>query len=160
MKTIIVSAFPGTGKSYFCENNQYFNCLDSDSSQFSWLKDENGNNTKERNPNFPQNYIEHIKQKINDEEFDIIFVSSHKQVRDALISNCIEFKLVYPNIKLKNEYIERFKKRKNDDDFINFMSKNWDVFINEMKTVKILGTKYELKAGEYINSCSFTWVEQ
>lgn len=57
-------------------------CLDSDSSNFSWVKDENGNNTKERNPEFPKNYIEHIKSNIG--KVDVIFVSSHKVVREAL----------------------------------------------------------------------------
>ena len=55
--TIIVSAFPCCGKTYYFENKKDLVVLDSDSSNFSWIKDENGNNTKERNPEFPNNYI-------------------------------------------------------------------------------------------------------
>ena len=60
MKTKIISAFPGVGKTYFHERNKRIS-IDSDSSHFSWVKDENGNNTKERNPEFQNNYINHIK---------------------------------------------------------------------------------------------------
>jgi predicted nucleotidyltransferase len=81
MKTRIISAFPGTGKTYFYNKNKE-TTMDSDSSQFSGVKDQNGNNTKERNPNFPKNYIEHIKENIGKYEF--ILVSSHKEVRNAL----------------------------------------------------------------------------
>lgn len=65
-ETTIISGFPGIGKSYFFRNQEYNNrtVLDSDSSEFSWVKDENGNNTKERNPDFPSNYIDHIKENM------------------------------------------------------------------------------------------------
>ena len=63
IRTKIISAFPGTGKSYYHNKNKE-TTLDSDSSNFSWIKDENGNNTTERNPKFPQNYIYHIKENI------------------------------------------------------------------------------------------------
>jgi hypothetical protein len=41
--TFVISAFPGCGKSY-CYNNYQdkLSMLDSDSSEFSWIKDENG----------------------------------------------------------------------------------------------------------------------
>ena len=42
MSTKIISAFPGCGKTYFHNNNKN-TTLDSDSSHFSWIKDENGN---------------------------------------------------------------------------------------------------------------------
>ena len=157
--TIIVSAFPATGKSYFCSSTKYFKCLDSDSSNFSWVKDEKGNNTKERNPNFPQNYIEHIKENIG--KVDIIFVSSHKIVRDALHESEIRFELVYPDRELKDEYIERFRNRGNDEKFIEFISNNWDNFIDEMEEDKTFSfMKYKLNSGEYIKNCPFTWVSE
>lgn len=132
MEAKVISAFPACGKSYFYENFQ--NCfngiLDSDSSEFSWIKDENGNNTDVRNPDFPNNYIQHIKDNLD--KVDIIFVSSHEVVRHALWDNGIDYLLVYPNKDLKNQWIERFKKRGNNDKFINFISNNWDKFINDM----------------------------
>lgn len=62
--TIVISAFPACGKSYKVKNynGKPYTMLDSDSSNFSWIKDELGNNTKVRNPDFPSNYIQHIKK--------------------------------------------------------------------------------------------------
>ena len=127
-KTYIISAFPGTGKSYIF-NNSNISCIDSDSSQFSWIKDSDGNNTKERNSKFPQNYIEHIKKNIGKYEF--IFVSSHKEVRDALIENCLFFYSVWPDIEDKPAYIQRYKDRGNDDKFIEFIFSNWNEFVED-----------------------------
>jgi hypothetical protein len=132
MKTFVISAFPGCGKSYCYKNYQeYFSMLDSDSSQFSWIKDEKGNNTNERNPEFPENYIEHIKKNIG--KVDIIFVSSHTTVREALKKNGIKVILVYPSRGMKDEWIRRFRERGNDERFIDFISSNWDNFISDMK---------------------------
>jgi hypothetical protein len=129
MRTKIISAFPGTGKSYY--NSKYpYTTIDSDSSNFSWVKDEDGNNTKLRNPEFPQNYINHIKENIG--KFEFIFVSSHKEVRDALLDECIFFYLVYPSMDRKEEFIERYRKRGNDENFIQLVSNNWDKWMQEI----------------------------
>jgi len=53
LKTAVVSVFPACGKSYTYNHfRDKYSMLDSDSSQFSWIKDADGNNTKERNPDF------------------------------------------------------------------------------------------------------------
>ena len=70
MKTRIISAFPGTGKSYFHNNSEY-STLDSDSSEFSWIINDDGD--KVRNPNFPSNYISHIKDNIGKADFIFVF---------------------------------------------------------------------------------------
>lgn len=131
-KTFVISAFPACGKTYCFKNHQEdFSILDSDSSDFSWVKDSEGKNTKERNPDFPQNYIEHIKKNIG--KFDVIFVSSHDVVRKALADNEIRTIIVYPNKTLKSEWIRRFRARGNDEGFINFISDNWYRFIDEIE---------------------------
>ena len=132
-QTFVVSAFPACGKSY-CYNNYQdkFSMLDSDSSEFSWVKDSEGNNTKERNPSFPDNYIKHIKDNIGN--VDVIFVSSHENVRKALKGNNIKTIIVYPSKDLKEEWIRRFKERGNNGGFINFISNNWDNFIDDIET--------------------------
>ncbi len=129
MRTKIISAFPGTGKSYYHKLHPG-TTLDSDSSNFSWVKDENGNNTKERNPNFPENYIEHIKANIG--KYEYIFVSSHKEVREALLDNCLFFFLVYPDRGRKEEFIQRYKDRGNNESFIQLVESKWDEWINEL----------------------------
>jgi len=121
----IICGFPGVGKTFFKENNGNINILDSDSSKFSWI--EKGI----RNSQFPKNYIEHIKNSMY--KFDIILVSTHKIVRDSLVNNGIKFLLVYPEIDLKEEYIERFKKRGSDTTFIRNLRDNWDGFIHDLE---------------------------
>lgn len=132
MSTFVISAFPGCGKSYCFKNYQdKFSMLDSDSSEFSWIKDNEGNNTKERNPNFPNNYINHIKENIG--KVDIIFVSSHDVVRKALHENNIRVVIVYPNKDMKNDFIDRYKQRGNNESFIKFIYDNWDNFIEDIE---------------------------
>ena len=164
-KTVVVSAFPACGKSYVFENQSKISpeltCLDSDSSEFSWIKDENGNNTKERNPAFPDNYIQHIKENIG--KVDIIFVSSHKDVVNALEDNEITWVKVVPDRICKEEWIGRFWLRGNDDNFISFISNNWDDFTDISNdytyefmtgTVKIQPTEYIENSLDFILNCT------
>lgn len=130
MRTRIISAFPGCGKSHFFRENKE-TTLDSDSSLFSWTYHEDG--SKERNPEFPNNYIQHIKENIGKYEF--ILVSSHKEVRDALLDNCLFFYLVYPERfcdKSKDVYIQRYKERGSPESFIGLVEENWDDWIKEL----------------------------
>lgn len=134
--TKIISAFPGCGKTY-CYNKYLGSdiiILDSDSSNFSWVKDRNGNNTETRNPDFPENYIKHIQENIG--KADIIFVSSHDEVRKALEEDNIEYLLVYPypDKECKNDFIDRYKKRDSPKSFIDFISENYEKFIYDMRT--------------------------
>lgn len=135
MKTKIISAFPGTGKTFYHKNHPE-TTLDSDSSFFSWWYDDKGNKVLDengnqiRNPYFPQNYIKHIISNIG--KYEYIFVSSHKEVREALVNNCLLFYLIYPDYNDKNDYIERYKERGSSDDFIKLVESNWDNWIEEL----------------------------
>ena len=115
-KSTIISGFPGIGKTYFA--NSRTDVCDSDSSRFP--KD-----------NFPENYIQHIKECIG--KYRYILVSSHKEVREALVANGIEFTLVYPSKYLKKEYLQRYKDRGSSDAFIKLLDENWDNWIDELK---------------------------
>ena len=142
-KPLLVAGFPGTGKSYYTNTESGYMpqgfATDSDSSKFD--KD-----------NFPQNYIEHIKEKIS-QGYARIFISSHKEVRDALVENGLEFTLVYPKKELKEEYLKRYKERGSPDGFINLISNNWDLWLEELKNQK--GCRHiELESGQFIaNVC-------
>ena len=54
----LISGFPGIGKTYYKQKSE-LNVLDSDSSKFSWIEKD------VRHPDFPQNYIDHIKKNLN-----------------------------------------------------------------------------------------------
>lgn len=126
MRTRIIAAFPGTGKTYY--HKKYLDTtLDSDSSQFSWIEEEDGK--KVRNLDFPDNYIEYIKNNIGKYEF--IFVSTHKEVREALLDNCIFFYLIYPDKSEKQNYLKKYRDRNSPESFIKLLNDNWDKWIRE-----------------------------
>ena len=140
---LVISGFPGTGKSYYIERGEGSDYMpqgfasDSDSSKFD-------------KSNFPQNYIQHIKELIN-KGTARIFVSSHKEVREALVKEGIEFILVYPKRELKQEYIERYKQRGSPDSFINLISENWDNWITELEKQKDCEHK-QLESNQFMYS--------
>jgi hypothetical protein len=133
--TKVISAFPGCGKTFLFKNNPDLIILDSDSSNFD----------KE---NFPQNYINHIISNIG--KVDIILVSSHKEVREALIDSKIDFTIVYPSIELKDEYIKRYIQRGSPENFIELLKNNWENWITEIEDDLRL-EKIKLSKGEYLS---------
>lgn len=140
---LLVAAFPGTGKSYYCSNGDWSQyvpemwCTDSDSSKFD-------------KADFPENYIRHIKEQIA-KGYARIMISSHKEVRDALVKEGLHFVLIYPKKELKEEYLERYKQRGNNERFIDLISQNWDNWIDELKTQK--GCRHiELRSGQFVSN--------
>ena len=134
-ETMLVSAFPGCGKSHLFKNKGNKVILDSDSSTFD--KSE-----------FPKNYIKHIKENIG--KADVILISSHDVVRDALLVNGIKFTLVYPDITIKDEYIQRYIDRGNNEQFVKLLKENWETWIADMEKQK--GCKHiKLQSGQYLS---------
>ena len=140
-RPIIISGYPGIGKSYLSEKTQLithgifdFEISDSDSSNYSWTTDESGN--KIRNPEFPENYIRHIKDLMKTSQ--IILVSTHKQVRDAMDEAGIDYYIVYPEKEFpKSEYMERFRKRGSSEEFIKVQDENWDKWIDDLNNDQV-----------------------
>jgi len=126
MRTRIISAFPGTGKTFYCKLHPDIT-LDSDSSSFSWVEI---NQVKTRNLYWPSNYIEYIQDNIGKYEF--IFVSTHKEVREALLNSCLFFYLIYPDKDEKELYIKRFKDRGSSKEFVDLLTEKWDSWIKEL----------------------------
>jgi hypothetical protein len=130
-ETIIISAFPGIGKTKVFENNKDLIILDSDSSKFSWIYPAipHKDSAPIRDPSFPQNYMNHIKNNIG--KADIIMISCHSVVRDALKKNGIKYFLIYPTYQLRDHFIQRYKDRGNTEAFVKFMEENYNKFIFE-----------------------------
>lgn len=140
--TRIVSAFPGTGKTFLFQNPGELTILDSDSSQFSWSE------PGVRNPDFPANYIQHIKENLG--KVDIIMVSSHKEVRDALVNEGLEFTLVFPFVHTKDEYVQRYVQRGSPQKFIDLVESQWANWILELYAQE--GCSFIiLDSGEYLS---------
>ena len=125
-RTTIIAAFPGVGKTCFYSNNKD-TVLDSDSSNFSWVKDEKGNNTDVRNPNFINDYMTYIKENIG--KYDYILTSSHAAVREALYLNLLDYVLVIPPLNQREEYCNRYKERNSPESFIKLLRDNWDSWL-------------------------------
>ena len=132
--TVVISAFPACGKSFAYNNYQdKYNILDSDSSKFDKRC-------------FPYNYIEHIKDNLG--KADIIFVSSHQNVRDALTDNDIDYVTVYPELDCKDEWLFRMQKRGSPENFIQSQDENWN---DRVKNVIPHGHKlYRLHHNQFI----------
>ena len=137
-KAIIISGFPGIGKTYYVEK---YGGHDSDSSQFSWIR------PGERHPDWPQNYIEHI-QKLN----GVILVSSHKEVRDALAASHMSFWLCFPRVACRDEYLERYRCRGSSEAFLTLLERNWDDWIDEMYMEKRCDRRMVLANGEFLSN--------
>jgi len=114
--TLVISAFPGMGKTFLYNNVKNLNIKDSDSSKFS-------------KSGFPRNYIRHIKDVINDNETDVLFVSSHEEVRQALKAENITFCLVIPPSENYEEMIQRYIDRGSPETFVNMMKENFYKFL-------------------------------
>lgn len=144
--TKIISAFPACGKTYVFENFKDKVILDSDSSKFSWVivGDE-----KVRNPDFPQNYINHIKENIG--KADYILVSTHENVRRALEDAGIDFYLVYPARQLKEEWIGRCFLRGSSEQFCQLIADNWDTWIDQLNEDSKKHKSLQLRSGEHLS---------
>ncbi len=128
-ETLIISAFPACGKTYAAKylSERGVDVLDSDSSKFNWITDENGN--KVRNPRFVEEYISHIKENIG--KVDLILVSSHETVRLALQENHIGYIFVCPDVNLKEQWIGRCFLRGNTPEFCGNLAEHWEEWINK-----------------------------
>ena len=135
----VISAFPGCGKTHFHNKHGIISdywTLDSDSSKFD-------------KANFPQNYLEHIKKSLEN-KCRFIFVSSHKPVREELVKEGIKFALVYPDIKLKDEYIQRYKDCGSNETFVKLLETNYENWITEL-TIQGGCEHIVLQSGQYLS---------
>lgn len=160
---IIISAFPGCGKSTICNEAESYGLnrchvyyderegvkidvpasdlppvFDSDSSIFP-------------KPEFPGNYIEHIKGLIERFPNAVIMVSSHDVVRQALHDNGIQFSLVYPETDAHEEYIYRYINRGSPEWFVQLMRNRWGQFITSCENDQLdHAHHYRLPCGQYL----------
>jgi len=128
MATKVISGFPAIGKSYAAENSTLL-CVDVDSSSFNWIVNPDG--TRVPNPEFPQNYIDHIKFQIKHDFLDFVFVSSHESVRQCLQNNFIDFTIVVPALNCKKEYYKRMEHRGSPMSLIQLVMDNWNDWLIE-----------------------------
>lgn len=144
MKTKIIAAFPGTGKSYLAANlSQDGRVIDLDTNDYTKGYDENG---KAINLRFPNNYIDSIKEIIG--QTDLLLIGCQPEILNILREEGITTILVYPDRKLKEEYIGRFNERGDSQAFSNLIYDNWDQFLDYLEAQD--SERFILEQGQYI----------
>ena len=148
----IISAFPGIGKTTLVQINK--NYIDLESSDYKWIDidktlpiEERKGTAKTINPDFPNNYIKKINE-LTGMGFNVL-ISSHKEVREALQAQGIEYTIILPSLDMKEEMINRYLSRGNQESFVNLLKTNYEKFVEDlsMDTNK----KIVLKSGQYLS---------
>lgn len=153
MNTIIVSTFPGCGKTYLSLHQEKYSILDAESSLIDRLS------------GWEKRYVDFIENMIG--LYDIILISQHDKVLLELHMRNISFYTVAPDnshylserdrLLIKQQWFGRFILR--DNPHINnldvWMSKlmlNYDDWTNSEKILE-LGSKrhFPLKANQYLS---------
>ena len=131
-----IAGFPGVGKTTAAK---VFNYSDSDSTQFSRWKNQ-------RHPDWPGNYIRHIQDLSG-----IVFISTHPEVRSALVKEQIPYLLVYPERDCKAVYLERFKNRGSPEAFITLLDDFWDEWITALDEDSYAFARIVLQSTDYVS---------
>lgn len=153
-RTYIILGFPGVGKS---------TCLNS--KDLKWLDMSDSDSSKFDKSDFPNNYIKHIHQLLDKK--DVIFVSTHKEVREAILKDEYIKKnatviIAYPDISLKDEYVKRYEQRGSSQQFINLLKEHWEEWIIDIEKEdckKIILKSADEYLEEYVSQiCSLRYI--
>ena len=119
MAAILISAFPGLGKTYLYQQyKDRLKILDLSTGRFE-------------GDDFPGNYIAEIEKRLND--YDLILLSSDRNVRYALNDAGLDFDLFYPSKERKNELVEIYVTNRKSRDFIMNLDHNFYDLIDEIE---------------------------
>ena len=153
MKTVIVSGFPGIGKSTLSLRTS-LNVLDLDSSKFSWCPSDDsrsscprGDYERNRNPNASSDYGKAIIEEYSKDTYDYIFVSTHQDTRKFLSEQKIPYLLVYPDKSRKDEFNTNYHDRGSPTGLIDFIIGNWDLLISDLEKDKTPVKHIAMKGG-------------
>ena len=148
----IISAFPGIGKTTLVQTNK--NYVDLESSDYKWIDidktlsiEERKGTAKTINPDFPANYIQKIIE-LTDMGFNVL-ISSHKEVREALQARGIKYTIVLPSLDMKEEMINRYINRGNQESFVNLLKTNYEKFVEDLSMDS--NEKVVLKSEQYLS---------
>ena len=119
MAAILISAFPGLGKTYLYQQyKDRLKILDLNTGRFE-------------GDDFPGNYIAEVEKRLND--YDLILLSSDRNVRYALNDAGLDFDLFYPSKDRKNELVEIYVTNRKSRDFIMNLDHNFYNLIDEIE---------------------------
>ena len=99
------------------------------------------------NKDFPGNYIAKIKWHLVNNRWRYLFVSSHKDVRDAMKRNKIKYTLLYPSKDRLEEVLKICDERGESPFKKELIKEHWDTWITEAMNEK---NAYPLPANTFI----------
>lgn len=132
---MIISAFPGTGKTYASKKFKDI-ALDLESSAYQWSDydfehvEQCKGKTTEKKLLWPINYFDDILS--SNVKFPFVFISSNHVILDMLSAHNINFITVTPNIYDKKAYFDCYFKRGNPEEFVNKISCNFEIFVKSL----------------------------
>jgi len=133
MKAKLFSVFCGAGKTYVCEKTS--------------IKAIEVEYWKYKDKGLQKEYIDDIKKSIGKVEY--IFISTEPDGLKLLHNEGFKITLVYPENKLRNEYLDRFVARDSPHDFIGAYMKWWNPWLDELKEQDYCD-HIILKKGQYL----------
>lgn len=138
--TIVIASYHCCGSSTYANKKQDSKDLEADMYKF-------GVDGKV-NPEYPANYLTAIKWHLVNNNWKYIFVSTKKEVLDALKKEDIPYVVLYPEVGRKDEIINLCRSRGNSDEFITGLSENYEKSIERLSSEP---KSYALKPNEFIN---------
>ncbi|HHU48667.1 MAG TPA: hypothetical protein GXZ37_02980 [Clostridiales bacterium] len=153
---MIIAAFAGTGKTYFCnhvEGAKDFVCM---SYKYFLTATYDGRTENEKikadyslelNPEYPANYLNAILRNI--EKYKYLVIPSDNRVLAMLKDKHIPYILCFPEINGKEEYKKRYIQRGNREEFIGIFIGGWDNLIKSLQQ-DTYGTRIVLSKDEYL----------
>jgi hypothetical protein len=147
---IFVYAFTATGKSSV--SKKYKNVIDMESTLYKYIGESTENESlkstkRPLSKEWPNNYFNALLD-VKD-KYDYILISDDICSK-FLSDNKLEYWWVYPKRNLKDEYLDRCKKRGNNSEFIFWYDKLWDEWINECINDNNASKHIELESNEYL----------
>lgn len=148
---MIVSAFAGVGKTTLAQKYGK-DVIDLESGDFRWLNNDGTEQSKGsqrvQNPRFPINYLEAIKAA--NQKYKVVLISQHEVIRKCLDAVKLDYILAYPDMSMKEEFVERYRKRGNNENFIRLISTEWEKWIQALDSVQT-HSKIVLQKGQYLS---------
>jgi len=133
----IVAVFSCSGKTHYVLNNFFrVSCIDLD--MYDWARSIGGGSL------WIDPYIARAEQLQS--KFDFVFVNALPIILERIESKSL---VVHPHSSLKDEWIERAKRRNPESAFFSIMDKCWDKWIDACEQWK--GSNFILAKGEYLS---------
>lgn len=165
MLGVVIAGFSGVGKTTL--GNKYKNVIDLDSAEYVYDDSEilhldfeaRKGMDRKPNPNWPENYINKIKEEISN--YDFILVWDRLDALEEYEKNNINFWLCYPDRNSLEIYKTRYKNRGNTELYIEKKIKQYyqNIEFFESLNVKKIVLKEDETLEDYLVKNNFKLVK-